>query len=352
MNGRIITTLVAKDIKLFFRDKFFGIMTVAGIVAYILFYFLMPSQVDETLEIGLYAPGITALADLDLESEGLIIRNMTSQEELKTAITGRELPTGLAIPGDMQDKLLAGEKPQIFLYFSSDLPLELRETYTLLISEMMNELLGYKLAVAAVEIVLGPDMAGKQIPVRDRMIPLFAFMLLIIETMGLANLLTSELENGTLQALLTTPMKISDLFAGKGLTGILLAFTQATLVMLITGSLAQQTLLILVTLLLGSIMVTGMAFIIAALSKDVMTVMAWSMLFMIAMLIPSFSVMFPGPTSGWIRVLPSFFLVEILHSAVNFNTGWSSNGSNLLILVAFNVVFVSAGILLLRRRVQ
>jgi len=201
MSWRTIKTLIAKDFKLFFRNKFFGVMTIFGIILYLVFYFIMPNAVDETIEIGFYAPHAFNMFNENIEEEGLIIRNVKTEDELKQAVIDKELHIGISIPEDIQKSLMSGKKPQIFVYYSSDLSDEIKEMYTILIGEMINQMSGFKIDIDEVEIVLGPDMGGKQIPYRDRMLPLFAVMLLITETLGLANLIASELEDGTIQAL-------------------------------------------------------------------------------------------------------------------------------------------------------
>ena len=45
----MIGTLVVYDIKLFFRHRFFAIVTALGLVAYLSIYFLLPNQMDERL---------------------------------------------------------------------------------------------------------------------------------------------------------------------------------------------------------------------------------------------------------------------------------------------------------------
>lgn len=352
MSWQIIKLLVIKDFILFFRDKFFGVMTVFGIVFYLFVYFIMPNTVSETIEIGLYAPQASIMFNKKIEVEGLIIRHVQTEDELKQAVTDKELHIGISIPGDIRKSLIPGKKPQIFVYYSSDLPDEIEEIYTILIGEMINQMGGFRLGIDDVQIVLGPDMGGKQIPYRDRMIPLLASMIIMMETLGLANLITSELEIGTIQALLTTPMKVFDLFVGKGITGVLLAFSPAILFMIATGSLTQNILLIILALLLGSIMVTGLAFFIASISKDMMSVIGWGILLMIVLFIPAISIIFPGPVSGWIKVIPSFFLVDILYRAVNFNIGWSGNLNNIMALIGLNIVFVFFGIITLKRKVK
>jgi len=350
MNWQIIKTLVIKDLVLYIRDKFFGFITILSVMLYIVFYFVMPKTVDETIEIGFFAPQAFNMFTQNI-AEGLIIHHVKTEDELKQAIMDEEYHIGISIPEALPKSLLSGKKPQLFVYYSSDVPDEMQEMYTIFISEMINQMSGFKINIDDVEIVLGPDMGGKQIPLRDRIIPLLAFMLLITETFVLANLITSETENETVQALLTTPMTVVDLFVGKGITGVLLAFSQTVLLMLITGSLTQNISLIVLSLLLGSIMVTGLAFLIASVSRDLMSVIAYGTLVVIVLGIPAFTIIFPGPVSGWIRVIPSFFLVDTLHRAVNFNIGWSGNLNNMLFLIGFNMVFVSLGIITLKRKV-
>jgi ABC-2 type transport system permease protein len=352
MSWQTIKTLISKDFKLFFRDKFFGIMTIVSIVMFIVLYFIMPKTLDETIEIGLYAPHAPDMLKISTGEGALIIRPLKSEDELKKAVIDKELHIGISIPGDIYKSMLSGKKPQLFVYYSSDLPVEMNEMYTILITEMINRLGGLKTGIDVIERVLGPDMGGKQIPHRKRMLPLFVFLMIVMETLGLANLITSELEEGTIEALLTTPMTVIDLFVAKGITGLFLAFSPALLLLIITGSLTQNVLLIIISILLISMMVTGLAFFIASISKDMMSVVAWGTIVIIVLTIPAFSVIFPGPVSGWIKIIPSFFFVNILHRAINFDIGWSGNLNNIVFLTGFIIVFLFLGIISLKRKVQ
>jgi ABC-2 type transport system permease protein len=352
MSWQTIKTLISKDFKLFFRDKFFGIMTIGSIFMFIILYFIMPKTLVETIEIGLYAPHAPNMLNISTGEGALIIRQVKSEDELKKAIIDKKLHIGISIPGDIRKSMISGKKLRLFIYYSSDLPVEMNEMYTILIGEMINRLGGFKTGIDVVERVLGPDMGGKQIPHRKRMLPLFAFFVLVMETMGLANLITSELEEGTVEALLTTPMTVIDLFVAKGITGLFLAFSPAVLLMIITGGLTQNILLIIISLLLAATMVTGLAFFIASISKDMMSVVGWGTPIIIVLVIPAASIIFPGPVSGWIKIIPSYSFVDILHRAVNFDIGWGGNLNNIMFLIGFNIVFIFLGIISLKRKVQ
>ena len=128
---------------------------------------------------------------------------------------------------------------------------------------------------------------------------------------------------------------VRNFFIAKGITGIGLAFGQAALFMAIVGGMNHQPVIIITTLLLGAIMVTGIGFIIASLAKDFMSVLAWGMVTLIPLFIPSFGVLIPGSVTGWIKVIPSYYLVDTVHRTAGFGAGWSDIWLNLLILVGF-----------------
>ena len=351
MNWRIIGALVSKDLSLFFRNRFFAIITILGLVSYLVVYFLMPSSVDETLDIGVYPP-LMPPAFEQMQGEGLAITGVTDEEELKTAVTDGKYVAGVALPADLLDKLASGQRPRVTVYFASDTLEEVRDVVEVLIRESLYPLTGQRLAIEVSAEVLGRDMMGVQIPPRDRMRPLFAVLLLLTETFGLASLISEEVERRTIQALLVTPVAVKDLFAAKGITGISLAFGQAALLMAIVGGMSGQPLIILTALLLGAVLVTGTGFLMAALGKDLMSVMAWGVVVMVLLSVPAVTVMFPGTVSGWIEVIPSYYLVDTVHQASNFGAGWGVVWRNLLMLLGFNVVIVWAGIMALRRRFQ
>jgi ABC-2 type transport system permease protein len=352
MNWHIIRTLVLKDLRLYFRNRFFAFITILALVFYAVIYFIMPTTVDDTLEIGVYAPTIPQAFIDQLEEAKLIITPTASQEALIAAMENSDYNVGVVLSEDLMATLAAGQKGQIEIFFTSDFPVELQDIYVILFTEFAYNMAGQELSVDAKEEVLGVDLSGTPIPVRDQMLPLFAILILMMEVMGLASLISTEVEAGTLRALLTTALTIGGLFTAKGIMGVGLAFGQAVFVMAVTGGLSQQPWLILVTLLLGSLLVTGIAFMISSVARDMMSVMGWGFLALLVFTIPTFSILIPGLVSEWIKVIPSYYLVDTVYQAANFDVSWGDMGPNLLILLAFAVVFFALGIVILRRKFQ
>jgi len=54
--------------------------------------------------------------------------------------------------------------------------------------------------------------------------------------------------------------------------------------------------------------------------------------------------------SGWVKAIPSYYLVDAVHRAANFGSGWGEVWQSLLMLLGFDVAFVWVGVMALRRR--
>ena len=350
MNRRIIGTLVSKDLSLYFRKKGILILTILGLVFYIVIYFVMPARAGEDLKIGVYAPEVPDILRLAGLQEGVDITIVESEEALQAGVTDGDYIVGISLPANMTDKLNAGQKPIVNLYFTPDAPEEIREAMQVLVRELAYMQTGQTFNVDISTEILGEDMLGTPVPPRDRLRPLLAVFIIFMEILGLSNLISEEVERRTAQALLVTPVSVPGLFLSKSVTGIGLAFVQAVLFIAIVGGINARPGIVLLTLLLGSAMATGLSFLISAYAKDFMSVLSWSIPALVILIIPTFSIMFPGAITDWIKVIPSYYLVDTIHRVANYGSGWGDIWLNLLILLGFTAVIMFAGILLLRRK--
>jgi ABC-2 type transport system permease protein len=356
MRWHAIRALVSKDLRLFFRNRFFAFITVLSLVAFIGVYLALPPTLDDTFSLGVYAPGIGADALLALleadeaEAEGLALLRLESDAALRQAVQDESVLAGLALPQDLQSALLAGERPTIELYLRADTPTEMRDMMVGLVEGLALALSGVPLPIEVRAETLGPDLAGEPIPHRDRMRPLFAVMILMMEVFGLASLLSEEIVTGTLRALITTPLRVGELFLAKGLTSVLMSLSQAVVLMWAMGALGQQPLIVLTALLLGAILVTGIGFLLAASGRDMLSVVGLATLALLILSIPPMGVLFPGLLTAWVRVIPSHYLAVVVHQAANLGAGWAQVWQPLLILLGFDLAIGWAGVAVLKRR--
>lgn len=350
MDRHVIGALVGKDLKIYARNRLFMYLTLAGLALFIAVYFLMPNFVEDTYRIGIYGETIPP-AFSQVSGSGLQLEPVASDEALRQGVLDGDYVAGVSLPPDIMDRFAAGEVADLTLYFAPDVPPEARQAVELAIRELAFMQTGQELAVNLSGEVLGQDTLTQPVAPRNRMRPMLAVLILMMEMLALANLLAEEAEQGTARALLVTPATATDLFVAKGITGTGLAFIQAVFFIAVVGGLSHQAPLVLASLVLGAVFVTGIAFIVASVSKDFMSVLGWGMLAFIIAVLPSFGVLFPGTVTTWVKVIPTYYLVDTVHRAVTFNAGWGDLWTNLAILAGCCLAAAWIGILLLRRRV-
>ncbi|MDX1614666.1 MAG: ABC transporter permease [Candidatus Promineifilaceae bacterium] len=347
----MIAALIRKDVTLFFRNRFFAVVTALALVFYAGAYLAMPDTVNQTLRLAVFAP-VLPLALEQAQEQGLSLSRFESESELLEAVESRDYEAGIVFPSDAASGIGTAERVQVQVYFDGSVPEEIQEAVTTLLEELAFLQAGRSLAIETDTEVLGVDRVGAQIPMRDRLLPLFAVLIVLVETLGLASLISEEIESGTIRALLVTPLSVGGLFSAKAVTGTGLAFSQALIFMAATGNLNESPLIITTALLLGGVLVTGIGFLLASLGRDLTSVMAWGVPVLLLLTLPSFSVVFPGTLSDWIRVVPSYYLVDTVHLAANLDAGWTDVGLNLLALAGFDLLFILLGVNALRRRIR
>jgi len=344
---RIVSTLILKDLSLFSKNRLYAVVTPLALLAYLVIYFVMPSSIDETLEIGIYTPGMAGIFE-GMQRDGLKTESVESEEALRDAVVDGDYVVGVAL----SNLGGVGQKPQVTLYFASGTLDETKEAVQALLTTVWSAQAGVTPPIEFTEEILGPDMVGSQIAYRDRLVPLLAIFLILVETFGLATLISEEVERRTIQALLVTPVSLQELFTAKAFVGVGLAFIQAGLFLAIVGGMNHEPLIILVALVLGAMLVTGIGFLMAALGKDLLSVMGWGLVALVPLSIPAFGIMFTGTVSGWVEFIPSYYLVDTVYQVTNLGMGWGDVYRNLLILLGINVVIMWIGVLVLRRKLQ
>ncbi len=407
-SGSLITAIIKKDLKSYCRNKVFIFLTVLSLVFFVLIFWLMPDKVEESLIIG-FSPPLAVLVDesraaldelsydreelaelyaADLsqgEEDGLVIVELEDEEQLGRVVEGRDevyhtaagyvvigntvggrdipaggrkvnVSIGIAFPEKFFAAAARGEAATVTLYTRADVPLEIQKAMESLVREMTYQIAGYELPVEFADeetIILGRDRLGQQVTMRERMRPMFAFFMLFMETLSLAALISTEVLQRTITALLVTPVRVSHFLAAKTIFGTILAFSQGLIIMILVGAFTPENwLLLLTTIFIGSLMFTGLAMIIGAAGKDFMGQLMTGMLFMIPLMIPAFAVFFPGTAATWVQLIPSYPVIDLLAGVTIYGVGWSDSFGALSYALVWVAVLYGAGLLILKRKVE
>jgi len=357
MSGARIAAIMGKDLREFTRNRFFVFITLLVLVAYVAIFWFLPDSVDETIRIGVVETGLDAAlpADTGANTTGLAFVHYPTDEKLMRAVEGgdEDIVAGISLPPSFLDDLAAGTPPTVRLYVPAGLPGQTK----LLLEGFVDEV-GFAIAgnpppvnPTTQAVVLGTDRAGAQASMQQQMRPLLLILVLMVEVFALSSLVAIEVQERTAVAVLATPVSIVDFLAAKGIFGIVLAFVEAALLGILIGAFAVNAPAVIVILLLGALIVTGFAMISGSYGKDFMGTLMVSMLFMIPLMIPAFAALFPGSTPGWVKVIPTYGLVDAMIRITVDGAGWSDIAPALLMLAAWGLAAFAAGASVLRRRV-
>ena len=195
----ITANIILKDLREFSRDRLWMILTPISLIFMIVLFLVLPETLNETITLGVYPSYLAESFSLLIDSEtsefqGLEIIGFTDEDQLADAVFdgSGEISMGIALPADFTESLLSGSGGSVSVYVSESVPQEMR----LALSSGVREIAYAAQAVYAgrnplstlpvtlpdlQSSILGEDMAGRQIPLRDRIRPILVIMILLIE---------------------------------------------------------------------------------------------------------------------------------------------------------------------------
>ncbi len=405
-NFRLLMSVLKKDVQIYSRNMLYLFLTVLSLVVFVAVFWLVPDTVEEEFSFAI-SPSLNTLfseskevliekgfpeevvGQLDefeaaFEEEGLVLVEIESEEQLKQVIKGEldvykteegrfilidpdsdderpegaskiNLDTGIAFPATFLSDAVLGEKPKVIVYADARVPEEIRGAMQGFIREMAYQLAGYELPVEFPDeelVILGEDRLGDQVSMRARMRPMIAFFIMMMETFALASLVSNEVLQRTVTALLVTPLKVWHFLLAKTIFGTALAMIQAVIILAFVGAFsATNWPLLLVIVLLGSFLFTAVAMLVGAAGRDFIGQLMFSMLFIIPLMIPSFAVLFPGSVAAWVSMLPSYPIVRMLYDVTIYGTLWEDNVFYMLYALSWVVLLYGFSLIVLKRKV-
>ena len=145
-------------------------------------------------------------------------------------------------------------------------------------------------------------------------------------------------------------MGVNELLVSKGLTSLVMTFSQAALLTLALGGFRHQPLVILAALLLGALMATGICLLLGSAGKDMLSIMGVGIMVIISLSLPPMGVVFPGIFTAWTRLIPTYYLADVIFQVANFGAGWGQVWPSLALLLTVSLALLAAGALVLKRR--
>ena len=358
-----VAAVMVKEFRQLSRDRLtYAMMLVMPVIQLLLFGYAINSEPRHlptavlVQEDGRFARSI--LAALDNSDFFDITVQAESPEEIDDLLRRGEVLFGVTVPGDFSERLVKGDGAQILVEADATDPTATSAAVGAL-SAMPQEALRHDLEGALkarsggpppFEIVIHRRYNPESITAYNIVPGLLGVILSMTLVMMTALSVTREIERGTMETLLSTPVQPLEVMAGKLAPYVVVGLVQAALILLIAAGLFQVPMSGgWFGLALGTgLFITGslaLGFLISTVARSQLQAMQMSMFYILpSILLSGFMFPFRGMPdwAQWLgEAIPVTHFLRVVRGALLKGQGADDMASELMALLAF-VLIVSA----------
>ena len=304
------------------------------------------SLFDPKPRLGIVDEGSSTITTAVQSMDGIQLALIDNAGDLKAQVEANDLDAGLVLQPGFDDLVRGGARPPLEFYVGGESLASNRIILAVTTIDLVREIEGTPPPVEVDVVALGDE----GLPIAVRLVPFIMMYALVVAAVFLpAFSLADEREKGTLNALIVTPVKLSEVVTAKGMLGVILALAMTVFTLWLNDALGADPLALLVVLLFGAILCVEVGLIYGAASKDVTSVFT---------LIKGTGILLIGPTvfyifpdwPQWIgKLFPTYWVINPIFEVSLNNAGLDDVWVELLVAVGVIAVLAIPIVLLTRR---
>ena len=304
------------------------------------------SLFDPQPRLGIVDQGSSTITTAVQGMDGIDLALLDDPDALKTQVEENDLDAGLVLPNGFDDQVRSGTQPPLEFYVGGESLASNRIILAVTTIDLVREIEGTPPPVDVALVALGDE----GLPIEIRLVPFIMMYALVVAAVFLPSFsIADEREKGTINALIVTPVKLSEVVAAKGILGVILALAMTVFTLFLNGALGAEPVALFVVLLLGAVMCAEIGLIFGAASKDANSVFA---------LIKGTGILLIGPTvfyiwpdwPQWIaKLFPTYWVINPIFEVSLNNAGLSDVWPELLVGLGVIALLAVAVIAMTRR---
>jgi len=296
------------------------------------------SLFDANPRLGIVDEGSSAVTAAALELEGVDTVIVSDIEALREDVELHDLDAGLVLPADFDASLQAGGQPDLEFYVAGASLASNRVILGITTIDLVRGVSGSEPPVA---VVVTPVGDGDYVPIGDRLLPTMVFYAVMIAALFLpAASLVDEREKRTLDAVLVTPTRMSDVLVGKGAFAVLLAVIMGLATLALNNAFAGQFAAMALILLIGSVMMSLVGMALGLWARDITTMYTAIKAGGILIFLPVIFVLFPGLPQWIPKLIPTYYFLQPIYDIAIRGDTFADVVPELLIAIAFCIALV------------
>lgn len=266
MNLRQALRITGRDFRLGPRSPIFLWAILLPIVMSFLISAVFGDLLDPNPRLGIADQGSSRVTDAAEDLDGIVVTQVDEPDELRRSVETHDFDAGLVLAADFDEMLRSGGEPELVFYVSGSSLASDRIVLAVAATDLIADVAGEEAPVAVSVVAVGDE---DFVPIGDRLLPIVIFYAVVIAALFLpASSLLDEREKHTLDAILVTPARMSEVLVGKGMLGVIMGVLLGIVSLALNQALANRPFEVMLFLLVGSIMMAEIGLVLGSLVKD------------------------------------------------------------------------------------
>lgn len=338
--------VVRKDLRLGPRSPVFLWVLVLPLLITFVVQVAFGSLFDPELRLGIVDRSDSAVTSAMRQLEGIETTLLADSGRLQELVGASDLDAGLVLPEGFDDAVRNGERPILEFYVGGETHASDRIILAVTAVDLVRQIEGSPPPVE-VDVV---QMGAERLPLSVRLVPFVVMYTLLIAAVFLPSFsLADEREHGTLQALVVTPVRLTEVVVAKGIVGFVLALAMAVVTLWMNDALGAEPWPLIVVLLAAGLLLVEVGLIYATAAKDVTGVFTLIKGTGIILLGPTLFYMFPDWPQWIAKLFPTYWVIEPVYQVTVNGAGLGDVWGELAVALAVAVILGLAAVALTRR---
>lgn len=300
-----------KDLRVGPRSPLVLYAIVFPIAATLLIQLVFGSLFEPTPRLGIVDRGDSAVTRAALAREDIETSVVSSTSRLQDSLEANDIDAGIVLPPQFDQRLRAGEYPEIRLYVSGESLASSRAILMSVVAGLIRDVAGQPAPIDVEVVTIGGD---EYLPLSERLVPLLVLFAMLIAGMFVpAAALVEEKEKGTLSAVLVSPARITEVMAAKGALGITLAVSTGMITLALNRAFGDHPLALVVILVIAALMVLLMGLVVGALVKDTNTMFTVFKTGNILLVAPVIFYVWPELPQWIAKLFPTYYFLDPIY---------------------------------------
>ena len=338
MSPKRIGILLAKEFLHGSRGYIFILAIVFPIVISLVITLIFGTLFTGKPKLGVVDEGHSRMVPMIQALDTITTREYGNIPDIRKAVEDGVVDVGIIFPTGFDTTITESGNAEITAYIWGESLAKDRTIVAVTITNLIRELTGQESPVEIETITLGDEIS---VPWNDRLLPLIVLMAVFLGGLMLpATSLITEKAKKTLDALVVTPTSIGDVFAAKGMVGVIISLFMGILILVINQAFSSEPLLLILVLVLGGVMAVELGLILGILMKDFASLFTVWKSAGIILFAPVFVYLFPQ-IPVWVgRIFPTYYIIQPIVELSQRGGNWPDIAVEVFVLIGLDLVLL------------